>query len=504
MENKDNKADMKKTILSLITFVLITTVSSLLRISTIAAAAYLSTGNPVVGFGVGVAECGFAAFEVILAAKTTSMTVAAVCAAITVYGWFILGLAIDSAKTKSNFGDVLFMPPILLFSLISITLSFILIFYSICKTTYNQFLNQVLNLFDLGLLMIIIEIVIVASFFLVELYVRSKLKKAGLISIDNNNIYVVSGYFQGKPLFYNAMAILTINPKIAFTDALLERLEGEEIRGVFFHEEGHVMLKHIPLGMLIIITSIIVSPNFFISFNNYLNIFTVHYIILDSIIMLSIAIFLIFLIRRLIKIIEAEADWYAFKKAGDLYPKTLNALYNLVPVSKSFFSKFLDTHGSLENRLKAKFLDPASDGNFLEISLSFIIFSAMGLTTNVLRNIQADFHTLPVWMPFFMFFSAMAGMLLFSLILYRIFRYAGFNFSSARLSVISYVTITIMPFSFPVKGFYNHVIANISALLLSIYILRKEGFLKAIVIWLTIFLINILSSWIWLSLISSF
>jgi len=85
---------VKKLILSLITLALLTTTSPLLQTSTMAAAAYLSTGNPVVGFCTGAAEIGLATFEVVLAAKTTSMTIAAVCAAVPLWGWLVLGLAI--------------------------------------------------------------------------------------------------------------------------------------------------------------------------------------------------------------------------------------------------------------------------------------------------------------------------------------------------------------------------------------------------------------------------
>jgi len=346
--------------------------------------------------------------------------------------------------------------------------------------------------------MIIIELIIVVSLFLIKLLIDSKLKKLRSISLNNvNNVYIDYGYFQDKPI-YNALVTLTINPKIVISNALLEKLGNEELTGVITHEEGHVLLGHVSLGILFIIASVTMFPNFIIFLANHaMN------GIIGGVLALYFTIIQIFLLRKvLLSAIEAEADWHAFKKNEDLYFKTLSALDRLDLLRKSGLSKLLDAHGTLEHRLEAQNLNPESNSNFLMIMLPFATFSVMSLMARLLRNTfpPIDSHPLIALIFFTLLFSGIVGVLIFSLILYCIFKYAGFSFPLARLSVISYVTIAAIPFSFPLGGYYDQVIANVSAIALSVYLLCKEGLVKAIILWIIVFLIHVAASLTWILL----
>lgn len=379
--------------------------------------------------------------------------------------------------------------------------------------------------------MIVVLLTTIFAALIAELYVDSKLG-IPLFNGNEKDFYIVDGYANNRPSIYNGLVTITINPKIIITNTLFKDFSKEEIDTIIMHEKGHLYLKH---PHLIIIFLVMVS---YVAFYNLIplivNIFTFlltmpDFIFICSVVfMVSLLFFIVsFLPLILLKLfgrrMEDEADLYMLKKGGSFEPikklvelnenierdvlKELNPLIRMIYFLGTKIIKMTDPHRPLKSRTAIRDFDPSSNESFIKTSLPFGIFSTMTLSSyfvKLLYEIFPEISILPAFIFFILcFFSTLAGILIYLLILYRILLYAGFNFASARLSILAYITIATLPYNFS-SGINDKIIANISALAVSIYVLRKEGLFKAIAIWLIIFSIHVLVSLTWLSLLNVF
>ena len=429
-----------------------------------------------------------------------------------VRSWASYWLCVKFAMSN-KYSSLLFTPSAIIAFLTSIPLTFFYLMFFFHVHFPNETSFRILELFK-NFATIITGCFIFLSLFLNKIYISSALKNLKKLSVNGEEVYVVNGYLKDEPVFYNGFVTVGLNSKIIITNTLLHEFPREKLIGIIIHEKAHITLKQIPLFIFSTIASAFAHQSLLwycllLLWDSSISVDLSGGVrgVLSLIIVFSSSALVFFLNKMMSKVMETEADNYAFSKIGSLYADTLNSLYSISSYQNSILArillKLLDTHEPYDKRIKANRLDASSSYSFIRTVFPFAFLITIAITMTYLYFMRQVFLKSFFSVALFFIFSAsiLIGIVLFSILLYNILISAGFDFTSARLSIISYLVLSMIPYSMPIRNPYDSIMINIFALFFSIYVLRKEGILKAIVVWSIIFLIHILVSLTWLSLL---
>lgn len=265
---------------------------------------------------------------------------------------------------------------------------------------------------------------------------------------------------------------ITTNPVIIVTNAAVEQLSKEELSALIAHERGHVELDHVMLFYLLTpfilylaigvgsLTEVLVRAQL----GALSAVSSLFIIILSGMIGA----------RTFYRVLEREADWYAIKSAPDGAYSLLKKLSSGdLPRWFRILKRLFGYHDLERNK---SYSNPESTSNFAKSTLLPLFLLSLLLSVLIFKAaVEYGFHPLSalslllVTLP-----SYLAAFIIFSSIIYKIFRFLGFPFYRIRASVIAYWGVSTLPLAFSLKNIIILVTYNLLGVALSSLVMSRK------------------------------